>query len=334
MHARLRDYRPQAVALNAWTLTQSATGLGAVAAADPGEPSAELQHVLAGAGAVGSALLLTLWACQHVSGTISAADTDPKGVDVSNLNRCVPFHRTDLSRPKAIVSAERLSGHHGLTIEPYVGKAENLVGPRTHLISAIDTPEARQALQDAYPASTVQASTSGLRLEMLRVDPKAGTACLRCFNPPRAVVPDSRVRAQIADMDEATVMAHAEAIGADAQQVREWARTGGCGEIGDALLERLRPSDGRAAQFSVGFISVLAGVLLAGQVLKDAVRRPGNAPDLLADDVPLLGENARFVMNLIDPSTALAGVRRYGRDSECPACQGVRADVWAKRWTG
>jgi hypothetical protein len=165
---------------------------------------------------------------------------------------------------------------------------------------------------------------------MLRVDPTAGTACLRCFNPPREQTPDSQIRAQVADMDEATLAAHAEAIGADANQVREWARTGGCGRVGDALLDRLRPSDGSAAQFSVGFISVLAGVLLAGQVLKDAALRAGH----ITGGVPLVGENARFVTNLLDPRNALAGVRRYGRDSDCPACKGVRADVWVKRWTG
>ncbi|MEU4607485.1 hypothetical protein AB0F43_31255 [Kribbella sp. NPDC023972] len=86
-------------------------------------------------------------------------------------------------------------------------------------------------------------------------------------------------------------------------------------------------------QFSVGFMSVLAGVLLTGQVLKDALLRAGN-PDRITDGVPLAGAEARFVANLLDPVNALAGVRRYGRDNDCPACRGVRGDVWAKRWTG
>jgi hypothetical protein len=80
-------------------------------------------------------------------------------------------------------------------------------------------------------------------------------------------------------------------------------------------------------------MSVLAGVLLAGQTIKDAVLRAGD-PDRITDGVPLAGEEARFVTNLLDPMNGLAGVRRYGRDNECPACQGVRADVWANRWTG
>jgi hypothetical protein len=214
MHARVRDHHLQAVLLNAWTLTQATTDLGAVAAVDPGEPSVELDHLVAGVGAVGTALLLTLWAYQQASGTIRAVDADPKGVDDTNLNRCVPFHWTDLGLPKAVVAAERLSRHHGLVIEPTVGYAQYLVGPRTHLISAVDTPNARQALQDKYSASAVQASTSGLRLEMLRIDPTVGTACLRCFNPPRGETPDIEVRAQVADMDDATIAAHAAAVSA------------------------------------------------------------------------------------------------------------------------
>lgn len=333
MLARVRDHRLAPVSLNAWTLTQETDRAAEAARIDPGEPAVALDHVLAGVGAVGTALLLTLWAYVNASGTIRAADADELGVDVTNLNRCVPFSWADLGRPKAEVAAVRLSGRHGLIIEPIVGRAEHLVDARTHLVSAVDTPEAREALQDKYSASAVQASTSGLRLEMLRVDPVASTACLRCFNPPRSTTSDASIRASVAHMDEATIAAHAAAVGTSPDQVREWGRAGGCGQIGDALLGRLRPSDGGAAQFSVGFMSVLAGILLAAQVVKDAARRSGrigNPPE----NIPLVGPDARFVTNLLDPSNAPAGVRRYGRDSECPACRGVRAEIWARRWTG
>lgn len=333
MLARVRDHRLEPVALNAWTLAQRTDRLAEVANVDPGQPAVALDHVLAGAGAVGTALLLTLWAYLNASGIVRTADADEKGVDVTNLNRCLPFWWSDLGRPKAEVAAERLSGRHGLVIEPTIGRAETLVDAQTHLISAVDTPEARQALQDKYSASAVQASTSGLRLEVLRVDPAAGTACLRCFNPPRSTTSDTDIRARVADMDDATIAAHAAAVGTDPDRIREWGRTGGCGQIGDALLDRLRPSDGGAAQFSVGFMSVLAGILLAAQVVKDTSRRSGHIGDS-AENIPLIGFEARFVMNLLDPVNAPAGVRRYGRDPHCPACRGVRAEIWARRWTG
>lgn len=331
MLRRIRDHYLQPVALNAWTLAQVTDCLGECATFDPGEPVVKLDSVLAGAGAVGTALLLTLWAYRNSSGIVRTADADEKGVDDTNLNRCVPFWWADLGRPKAEVVAKRL-GRHGLIIEPTVGRAENLVDADTHLISAVDTPEARQALQDSYSVSAVQASTSGFRLEVLRVDPIAGTACLRCFNPPSTTTSDSEVRARVAAMDDATIAAHAAAVGTDPARVREWGRAGGCGQVGDALLDRLRPSDGRAAQFSVGFMSVLAGILLAAQVIKDAARRSGHLGT--SDTTPLAGFEARFVTNLLDPANAPAGVRRYGRDPDCPACRGVRAEVWTRRWAG
>lgn len=332
MYARVHEHPLQAVALNAWTLDQTTNDLSASDGVHPNDPSAELDHVLAGVGAIGSALLLTLWAYQPASGTIRAVDADPLGIDDTNLQRCAPFHQVDIGQPKALAAAMRLSGHHGLVIEPTNGRAEDLVGAHTHLISAIDTERARQALQDKYPASAVQASTSGLRMEILRVDPTSGTACLRCFNaPPRESVPDSEVQAQVADMDDATVLKHAAAVGTDAARVREWGRIGGCGQIGDALLARLRPSDGGAAQFSVGFASVLAGVLLAGQVLKDAIRRGDDSATV--GDAPLVGLSARFVTNLLDPVNSIAGPRPYLRDPQCPACEGVRADIWKSRYT-
>lgn len=333
MYTRVRDYHLQPVALNAWTLAQATTDLGVVASVDPGEPSVVLDHVLAGVGAVGTALLLTLWAYRPVSGTIRAGDSDLNGIEDTNLSRCLPFHRSDLGLAKAVVAADRLSGYHGLVIAPTAGDAQNLVDSRTHLISAVDTPDSRQALQDKYPASAVQASTSGLRLEMLRVNPTVNGACLRCFNPPREETPDNEIRAQVADMNEATIAAHAAALSVEIEQVREWGRVGGCGRIGDALLSRLRPSDGTSAQFSVGFMSVIAGVLLAAQVLKDAIRRAGD-PERIALGAPLAGTETRFVSNVLSPENTIAVVRRYDRDHECPACQGIRAEVWANRWTG
>lgn len=333
MYARVQDHVLQPVALNAWTLQQNTRDLTSEHDL-PSEPSAELDHVLAGVGAVGSALLLTLWAYQPVSGTIRAVDADPQGVDSTNLQRCLPFHSVDVGQPKAPTAALRLGGHHGLVVEPTHGLAEALVGPQTHLISAIDTENARQALQDRYPASAIQASTSGLRLEMLRVDPTSDTACLRCFNAPAdQTMSDSQVRAQIATLDDDAVAAHAAAVGTDVERVREWGRSGGCGQIGDALLERLRPSDGTPAQFSVGFASVLAGVLLAGQVLKDAIRRDGDKHAAVGD-TSLFGPTARFVTNLLDPINVVAGPRRYMRDARCPTCAGLRADIWKSRYTG
>src|ERR1700738_1905810 len=79
-----------------------------------------------------------------------------------------------------------------------------------------------------------------------------------------------RDESQLDPSDDAAVNEHARALGVPSKDVRDWILHGGCGQLGEQMLERLRPSGGTAPEFSVGFVSVLAGVLLAGQVIKDA----------------------------------------------------------------
>lgn len=341
---RGRDYSPLTIGLDAWSLTVSQLGdeIDCVGWDPASDPAVVLDHVLAGVGAVGSALLATFWACPGVVGKLHAVDADEKGVDATNLNRCVIFTDDDIGRAKATTAATRLSNPSsaGLEITGESGRAEMAVGGTTHLISAVDTPEARGALADRYPASCVQASTRDLRVEMLRVNPTVSGACLRCFNPPRSQVADDDLRAQVDLDDDDAIVDHAEALGVVPHDVRQWVMSGGCGTLGDRMLSRLRPSAGSEAEFSVGFVSVLAGVLLAGQVIKDALRRHGAEPgdranDGVAETPPLAGALTQFTVNLFAPVTPLPAVRPYSRDCSCPACaDGPRKSVWCRRWSG
>lgn len=133
-------------------------------------------------------------------------------------------------------------------------------------------------------------------------------------------------------MSAGEIAEHAMRVGVDPAEVTDWAEVGGCGKVGEALLRELRPSIGEPAAFSVGAVSVLAGVLLATQAIKDTVRRSDSVA-ATKNGVPLDGELSRFVLNLYSPST-MSGVRRYRRDASCPACGGVRAEIWARRWSG
>jgi hypothetical protein len=83
-------------------------------------------------------------------------------------------------------------------------------------------------------------------------------------------------------------------------------RVGGCGQIGDALLDRLRPSNEAAAQFSVGFISVLAGCVSP----RRSSRMRSAAPETHKVSLPpgLFAADARFVTKVAGPS------ERAGRD--------------------
>lgn len=330
LSVRLSNYAFTASSIDGWTLCTGEPDLFTFE--EPDDVELDLDHVLAGVGAVGSALLQVLWASPNVRGKITAVDADADGIDVTNLNRCLIFGYDDIGSPKATTAA-RLLSRPGLTIAGYEGLAEEWVTGQTHLISAVDTPEARGALQDRYPASIIQASTRDLRLEMLRVDPTRDAACLRCYNEPRKKTSDADLRKSL---EKSQISGHARAIGVSEADILAWAGAGGCGVLGDRMLERLRQGAGSAAEFSVGFLSVLAGILLAGQAVKDAVARLAQSPSSAVQSaIPPLGlSRSRFILNFLNPITILAGVRTYKRDPSCPACHGIRREIWLRRWTG
>lgn len=62
-------------------------------------------------------------------------------------------------------------------------------------------------------------------------------------------------------------------LGVPVTDVHAWTHHGGCGTVGDRMLTHLRAATGHPAEFSVGFMSVLAGVLLAARAVQDASAR-------------------------------------------------------------
>lgn len=354
LRVRARDYQPAPVALDAWAwaIADQAQTHGTTRPAPqtlplrgPAPPTVTvaIDAVLAGVGAVGSACLLALWSTPGLTGIVRAYDDDPDGIEFTNLNRCLPFTGQQVGHPKAPTAAAVLQ-RPGLEITGTLGAAEIGIDRATHLISAVDTPEARGALQDRYPASAIQASTRDLRLEVLRVDPSSGSACLRCYNPPRPAPSDDELRAQMAGTDPSMTQQLASDLGISETDIQAWTRHGECGTVGDRMLAHLRAGNGHAAEFSVGFMSVLAGVLLAARAVQDATARNTHTTETSASDstagadttatVHPAVDRPRFVLNVLDPHTQSNGQRAYQKDRKCPSCAGTRRDLWLQTWTG
>ena len=95
-------------------------------------------------------------------------------------------------------------------------------------------------------------------------------------------------------------------------------------KTGERLVTELRTDDGSIPAFAVGFVSVLAGTLLAAELLK-----------LLAGASCPLSEDAnRAVFQFQRPAAETNRAQFYSRDDRCNACspanQGTR--VWKRRY--
>lgn len=265
---------------------------------------------LAGVGAVGAAWMHTLWATPGVSGRVMAVDADNEGISISNLNRGLLFRRADLGAEKAATAA---AAARGVDWIPVQGRFEEQHPRPALVISAVDTNTARDALQAQYPAQTLSASTQDLRAEVSVAGTPGIGACLRCFNPPERAVSDAelRERAQHDTPDLAEELA--QAIGTDSADVQRRLTAPGCDVISERMLAQLRShygEDAAPARFAVGFVSAMAGVLLAADTLRLYID-PSSRPT---------GATARTTFQFHRPDSPVNSTRPYPRDAACPKC--------------
>jgi molybdopterin/thiamine biosynthesis adenylyltransferase len=287
--------------------------------------ASDFKIALAGVGAVGCAWLHSIWACE-IRGQAVIADGDEEGVDITNLNRYVLFGRSDLGRPKASTAAELLQDS---TVE-WAPKDDRLDRDIATLkdfdliLSAVDTNQSRRALQALVPRVALSASTSRLRAEVSRTGPPGIGACLACYNPDELVESDPSVRQRLREMsiDERRAFADAYKIGLDALEA--YLIKPECGEIESRVLAAARAGSPQAPQFAVGFVSTMAGVLLAAETVKEVSGLPG----------PLDETNARTVFQFENPSAESNGFTRHVRDPRCVVCKtgGAVLEVWKARY--
>ncbi len=228
--------------------------------------------VLAGVGAVGSAFLHTLYATPGLRGELTLIDNDPDGIDITNLNRYVLFGLPHIGRPKASTAAA-LIDHGCLVIHPFDGswqewRMQNQSHGLPLVVSAVDKNVARHAIQDALPWLTLGASTDGMRAQVNVYDPAQGGPCLRCRNRPEVAIPDDVVIERLRQLAPGERATEAENVGVapmvlDAFLADPHAR---CGLVSGAALQKFRGGSDEV-QWTVGFVSALAGVALAAAYL-------------------------------------------------------------------
>ncbi len=284
---------------------------------------ARLAYALAGVGAVGCIAVHALWATAGISGDIFLADADEAGIDLTNLNRYLLFGRTHVGQRKAS-AAKQVAYDSGIQWREHSGPLEGAPGNHRRILCAVDTNEARRAMQALWPSVLLMASTRDLRAEVVRCDPRNGGPCARCYNAPENEAPDVVLRKEFlhASADEQRRLAHEAGIELD--DALTWAATGECGTAGERVRDRLRANDGGVPLWTVPFVSCAAGTMLAAEAVKEA----------LGATAPLNIATPRATIQFWLPDRSL-GAKPYQRDSTCPMCApgSMAADIWGQRVT-
>jgi hypothetical protein len=237
---------------------------------------------LAGAGAIGNGFL---WALRHIKilGQLIIADDDI--VSPGNLNRQIWFTSDDVGKPKADRLALKAQPYMpALKLIPRRGRLQEMPerseGPwLKRLVVGVDSRRARRELQREFPGEVFDASTTDIREIVVHHNKQmADAACLSCIYE--------------SDNEESSHEAHiAEHLGVTVSEVRseriteevadkifvrypKLDRTALVGLAYDTLFKRLcgegelKSLEGRRAVAPFAFVSILAGALLALDIVR------------------------------------------------------------------
>lgn len=249
----------------------------------------DLGHAyMAGAGAIGNGFL---WAARQLDlrGRLEIVDDDH--VTSGNLNRQVWFQPDDISKPKADRLAEKAQPFlpslelvpRRCRLQDLPEKSDTAWLPR--LIVAVDSRRARRELQNEFPGEVFDASTTDIR-EIVIHHHKQPTpyACLSCIYEPDEA--ESSREHHIAEhLGVSVEEVRSERISSEssvmiAERFAGLSATDITGVAYDSLFKTLC-STGRLSTVPdkrilapFAFVSVLAGTLLAVELVRCLGRRP------------------------------------------------------------
>jgi ThiF family protein/E1 ligase-like protein len=241
---------------------------------------------LAGAGAIGNAFLLGL-STLDVSGTIHIADHD--SVSPGNLNRCFFFSDADIGLAKATVLATR-AALPLVRLVPHVARLQAVPGANhiEQLIVGVDSPRARRHLQDQLPRNVFDASTTGIAEVVLHFNDvtRREYACLSCVYhaQPLEDAHERHVAEALGVTLEDVRSQYVDARAAEKIRERYTQLTEIDGLAYDTLFKQLcgqrllTSSEGAQVLAPFGFVSVLAGALLAIEFARRTLRQDAVHP--------------------------------------------------------
>jgi molybdopterin/thiamine biosynthesis adenylyltransferase len=288
---------------------------------------------LIGCGAVGQAVGAALAGSREVRGYCTTIDGEQN--DPENLNRYPLAAQRDLGSSKSKHTAAFLR-EVGIDAYAYEGRWPEYVSDIKRpvqrddvrqmeeqyryslVVSCVDKNTARHAIQNFWPAFIMGGSTPGFAIEVNAYDMLSPYECLKCFNRPEPAGPsDSQLVAKLRAMPREQRRVQAEARGADWATLEAYLTDPKCGRLGSTEISKFRDE---AVDWSVGFLSVAAGTLLAAQLLKYGVMGRAAFP-------AWKGNSLRF--NFFNPAPRWT---KHLRRTECDCVGAGRIDferLWA-----
>lgn len=238
------------------------------------------EAVLVGVGAVGNAFLNTIYGIEGLSARLILLDNDTAGVDVTNLNRYVLFGLDHVGRLKATTAEAFFDASPSWHLEgvdtswqQWMNDSKLREHPPRLVLSAVDKNVHRHAIQTSFPRLILGASTDGMRAQVNLYDVPGGGPCLGCFAPAESEPADAEMLKRLQNFPESERRARASDAGLDPETIERFLAEPqkNCGVLAGESLRKFAGAV-ESEEWSVGFVSTLAGVLLAAEYLKRAIQ--------------------------------------------------------------
>jgi molybdopterin/thiamine biosynthesis adenylyltransferase len=291
---------------------------------------------LVGGGAVGQAVALAI--ATATAGAEFVTVIDEETIDRDNRNRYVLTGVDDEGKSKAKFVADFLRStgtptrSEALHWLPYTTRMSTHPEPRLAdlehglryelLVSCVDTNLARHEIQRFWPADIIGGSTDGLRALAVHYDLRTSTACLACHNRLHDFEQEAaRLRREVAGRSREAQRTRLLELGMPMEVVKavlDYLERPKCGELGEATIKKF--ADKGPPAFSVGFVSVAAGLLVARHWIRYSILGPGGVCPTGKHYLALNFFNGRALWTE-------QGVR------EGCVCQSEGRRQWQKMWT-
>ena len=237
---------------------------------------------LVGAGAVGQAAIASLAACPDIRGY--ATFIDDEEVDATNRNRYALAHSGNIGAKKALITASVMQ-RKNFHLVPYPGRWEayvqglNRPEQRADLqvlekqwkfqrvLSCVDKNAPRHSIQNVWPENILGGSTFECGVLVQSYNLRTDGECLKCANPleqeGRTIEEETALWKQMTPSQRQQLAAQK---GLNLQAIEEHLDHPECGQLGQQEIAKfvLDPRQ----DWSVGFVSVAAGVLLAAKFVQ------------------------------------------------------------------